>query len=99
MPQIKHTPAPWEIAHTNEKFLIHSPQGNGFYINVAKCYEARNKEEKQANVHLIAAAPELLEDLKAMTWLLERTFDDPTRLKEHKAFIKAMKTIEKAEGE
>lgn len=57
----KHTPAPWEI------FTIASPAGRSSRI-FAKVNDEDiahiPKEWNQANAHLIAAAPELLEALK-----------------------------------
>lgn len=82
MTQTKHTPAPWmheydetskgywHIYGNNGDILVCSMQDN-------KSVMGNNKDPKpktcQANARLIAAAPELLEALKMMVKLVNRT--------------------------
>lgn len=66
--QTKHTPGPWvAVAH-----YVRTPldaQGGGWMV--ADCRDVSlPREQVQANAHLIAAAPELLE-------ALEQAFDFP----------------------
>ena len=66
----KHTPAPWKVFCTrpgsnNNDYTLEKPSNKkGYYkhVNISA-------EEREANAHLIAAAPELLE-------VLEQTFED-----------------------
>lgn len=57
---MNHTPGPWKI--TDAEFIDDAKGGP-----VARVYsQMRPKDEWQANAALIAAAPELLEALKAL---------------------------------
>ena len=60
MSETKHTPGPWEIApiESGDKDIIIVEPG------VALDYDDVDPEEQEANAHLIASAPELLEALK-----------------------------------
>ncbi len=63
MSNSKHTPGPWvteEIAHTPSTL-----KPNCFLVRLrSDSSEDTNKESVQANAHLIAAAPEMLEALE-----------------------------------
>lgn len=67
MDRIGHTPGPWNVESTRP--VSYDECGNylsGYvieqeYINVAEVCGGINPMEAQANAHLIAAAPELLE--------------------------------------
>jgi len=85
----KHTPAPWKIERDrgDGKVIAISNPGDGWerlYVEV--CSDDCDREVAQANARLIAAAPDLLEALKAIKesaedgrdcpeWLLERLQD------------------------
>jgi hypothetical protein len=77
--EAKHTPAPWRVEPDSSHFDSLTTIANGS----ARVAEAagRTLAECEANAHLIAAAPDLLEALKvAMEWISnwEPNFtDDP----------------------
>lgn len=67
----KHTPGPWKINSFNDR--------TGGYViadkiepNICEMNSSRSIEETKFNAHLIAAAPELLEALEALTKAGER---------------------------
>jgi len=60
---VKHTPAPW-IAGNSTGIGAHEVMGDGSQL-VALIY-GRSKEEQDANAAVIAAAPDLLDALKAL---------------------------------
>ncbi len=90
-----YTPGPWEVRteepFTNEIFGI---DRGGMRVLRAKAYGSC-AEEISDNAHLIAAAPELLQQLEsAVVWL-----EDGGPAKERENAIAFMKeTIAKAEG-
>ncbi|HBC6054799.1 TPA: hypothetical protein KEV90_003506 [Proteus mirabilis] len=51
--EFKHTPAPWNLNKRPDGFNIYDEHSGGFVAHVPKEY----------NAHLIASAPELLEQL------------------------------------
>lgn len=65
MPEIKHTPGPWEFLGNPEEEQCRVRQtasvrmGDGYYVEHTICLEVSTT----ANAKLIAAAPELLEAL------------------------------------
>ncbi len=65
----KHTPAPWDYMASNNSslMLIETPidHQNGGGIHIASL-AGKNNPQTKANAQLIAAAPELLEDLKSL---------------------------------
>lgn len=105
----KHTPAPWRLSPSYEKLknssnkltitsytITGSNEYGGIILPIlAKVYNFPNQIE--ANAHLIAAAPELLEALEG---LLERfsvwRSSDP---EDGAAVKKAISVIKKARGE
>lgn len=96
----RHTLGPWKVSEN--KFWKTNP----FSVTTRKCgihgvavanLPARktvSENERRANAHLIAAAPELLEALKTLPQSLASTDDDLNRWLE-----KARAAIAKAEGE
>jgi hypothetical protein len=78
----KHTPGPWR----SEEWSIHSGEIGINFLTVAKCSEVSgiwkkvyiDHDEVTANARLIAAAPELLEAIKAMVpyFCPDETADD-----------------------
>ena len=61
---MSHTPGPWTVEQTPTRLMIHA---HGRYIADAAGTSSTicDAEQRQANAHLIAAAPELLEALRA----------------------------------
>lgn len=95
MSETKHTKGPW---HCTKKHPRQISDARGFKI--AKCLRLTKgsnfsmpEEEAQANAHLIAAAPELLEALKAV---LDSLFESGRR--DFEAEQRAEDAIAKAEG-
>lgn len=65
MNETKHTPGPWTIEIPDKRSTdvkVCGPIGSGFVAYLAP----HDLEVVQANAHLIAAAPEMLETLKAL---------------------------------
>jgi hypothetical protein len=60
----KHTPAPWSFGHNIGVYA----EGN---THIADISPSKNFDETLANAKIIAAAPELLEALKAMVEVFE----------------------------
>lgn len=60
----QHTPAPWNVAKPNCGLGIFD--ANGKSVAAISSTQKRPNEEKEANARLIAAAPKLLNELKAM---------------------------------
>lgn len=57
----EHTPGPWTLGRTvSGKQWVYGPDGT----RVGKAASGRRESERDANAHLIAAAPELLEALR-----------------------------------
>ena len=71
----QHTPGSWSISEHNGRRTIQAPcdyppkDGVAFVIEIAKCSMVND----EANAKLIAAAPELLEALKAIVVRLTRS--------------------------
>ena len=71
-----HTPGPWVIARTSgSQIYVTQPQNHagrkpGYYAEIRRF--TPNHDEVEANAHLIAAAPELLEALIHMASVAER---------------------------
>ena len=64
----KHTPGPWEAVGNLVRSPMVQPQGLSKGVQIAECRDAyflSHTEESKANAHLIAAAPELLDALRA----------------------------------
>jgi exonuclease III len=99
-----HTPGPW-------KAITHEATGGGDYILILagswdiahNRHSARDWEEEKANSRLIAAAPELLEALKACLELLDANAEPEYDDTSHEIAISparemARAAIAKAEG-
>lgn len=89
----KHTPGPWKV--WNQMVIMPDEEAkNHFWFTVAEVVYQEDRDEKIANLNLIATAPELLEVSKlALARLLQYDYSamQPTIEK-----LKA--TIAKAEG-
>ena len=95
----KHTAKPWSIQIEFEK-----PQTNGVLIvdgagdTIARIYGVtEGNPEVQANSHLIAAAPELLEVLQELASATYMSFD--TKLRYHPVIGRANIALRKAIGD
>lgn len=60
MSEVKHTPGPWNIINDDRSFII-SAKDNSYDIAIVRNI---GKENNESNANLIAAAPELLEELQ-----------------------------------
>lgn len=85
----RHTPGPWAV-FDSEIVSHHTDQ----HIADAPLEDGMNPTEWQANAHLIAAAPELLETLKALV----DAYEDPMLDDPHSLVLAAKEAIAKAEG-
>lgn len=86
----KHTPGPWHVTGKGLSRYVEGRVRPGVLQEVAWCGATEVSEQMEANARLIAAAPELLEQLQEMV-----------RLAEHEGwegFEKARAAIEKATG-
>lgn len=100
----KHTPGPWSESETRDGYIMGGEGDDRYTIAntlVRSGYPSqalRNHAEMKANAQLIAAAPELLEALKALTeW--GRTHTSPRdQNSPHNLLIAACAAITKAEG-
>ena len=90
----EHTPGPWKIErHYSPGYKNISAEKHTALAQVVWCMEDEDRSpECEANAHLIAAAPELLEALEALV-LDESKEYIPTRL-----WSAARAAIEKATG-
>jgi len=69
----KHTPAPWRV-RTLENFgwnIVYYNNGDKFDI------KRISKVNEEANANLIAAAPELLQEMESLAQALEDTGHEP----------------------
>ena len=91
--EMRHTPGPWMIQQQAGRVWIYSsnhPEGH-----ICEFIDRGLRERKEANAHLIAAAPELLEALKLMR---EDYEDCEEGLITDKTMAIAKQAISKAEG-
>ena len=86
----KHTPAPWRLFRHKRSIEISWPETNKKIASVP-LNEFTDNSGNQANAALIAAAPEMLEALKALLALHIAHHNDP-------AHAAARRAIAKAEG-
>ena len=87
----KHTLAPWKVIEAHRGYII---EATDYAYDVAVVRTAGN-HDNEANAQLIAAAPDLLEALKALLEAVDDVSDDfgwPL------ATDKARAAIDKAEG-
>ncbi len=66
----KHTPGPWLLADSDKTFIyaLNDKGTNAFFAHVQD--PRTNKEELEANAHLIAAAPDMLHALRRAALVL-----------------------------
>lgn len=70
----KHTPGPWDL-HKNGVYVT-AKDAFGRLIAQSFTSDAVEEAEAKANAHLIAAAPDLLEALEALTKTVEMLHED-----------------------
>ena len=99
MSKQNHTPGPWE--HTGPGDIV-GKEDNGYglgYVDVCSVYLRTVRGRTNANARLIAAAPELLDALQAMTEIAEMTIGWlPTPPNADGPLIQARAAIAKATG-
>jgi hypothetical protein len=95
MSEVKHTPGPWTIDTDRSILAPENHASPGIHGRIAELYSWMGLNEAAANASLIAAAPALLEALKAL--LPEGWGDDDTM--DHIPGVKmAREAIARAEG-
>lgn len=90
----KHTEGPWSVDGSGDGILHLHNDEDGNYTRIAKIENwlfCHNYEVAQANARLISAAPDLLDALKLVCTMYERTTGLP-------APSQAQRAIAKAEG-
>lgn len=96
----KHTPGPWRIFWGRDgntyPLNIWGPVGSDHaaFRSVVTSFGRKASDESTANANLIAAAPELLEALKAILDTTAFAHDEP----EAEVHQRALSAIRKAEG-
>jgi len=105
-PKNRHTPGPWEqLKDSSVIYGVNDPERDrdGFRVAVAVCGdELRPRgglkfgDERDANARLIAAAPNMLDALKAAFYLLDDRLAEPIRGADARKVIE--EAIAKAEG-
>lgn len=103
MSKTAYTPGPWSV--TAIRTIHHKPKTAHESTMLARVESRRNPDEAFANAQLIAAAPELLEALKALLTMMDRgtcprKFDEALSWRENDevARSKALTAIAKAEA-
>lgn len=102
-----HTPGPWSIclgSGCNVMTGVSKFWDDGHVTVIADCLpnyafiDDRAPNDHRPNMHLIAAAPELLEALKGMVGLIQLIQSREPALVTNHRFIAAEEAIAKAEG-
>ena len=88
---VKHTTGPWNVPF-REFTKIKAANG----AHIATCHKLTNLVNLEANSRLIAAAPDLLEALKALTHSLD--VEDLLHDDQRSSFAAAIAAIAKATG-
>ena len=92
----KHTPAPWRVGEHEKKACLYVDAGDSSMGAVACLWDAgKSRTETEANARLIAAAPDLLDSLKAMVALVS-LLTGPTDTIAAPALVAAHAAIDKA---
>ena len=87
---IEHTKGPW-YRNINAKYPVYAGEAPN-HVHIASILKGAPDDEREANLRLIAAAPELLEALEIL--LQETMYKDHPAASE-----RALKVIAKAKGE
>jgi len=71
---MSHTPGPWEVSRGagSDPLSIEAPAKT-----IAHVKHATDMQTTDANAHLIAAAPEMLEMLEELEWCALNSWDQP----------------------
>ena len=105
MSETKHTPGPWSVYDQRHLFTNHEGSARLIAGNIwIACVHGshvgpQSKEEADANISLIAAAPELLEALESLIANVYSCACTMPTKEEREAWDKADAAIAKAEGE
>lgn len=95
---MSHTKGPWHLHRNTQTLGFRIDSEGNEWQGLAKVYQAPDLEEEgEANAHLIAAAPELLEELKVMANIYEHGYP-PTPDGKERCLERVKKLISKAEG-
>lgn len=98
MSETKHTPGPWKVVRCNPSptsgEVMISGSNPGYLAEVRDCRSG----DVDANAHLIAAAPELLDALQGLVRELSDS-DDEGLIENAEPMIAARVAIDKALGE
>lgn len=94
----RHTPGPWEA-----DWVIRGPyefRSDGIEGRRVVAHIIDRDEEAETNMYLIAAAPELLEELRALLALVQLNYGFPHNesITESMSYAGAVNAIAKAEG-
>ncbi len=95
MTNLKHTPGPWQRANRESisTAYLYGPNSKRF---IATVYNSPcDPDEQEANAHLIAAAPEMLEALETLEMKLDCLSGDIFRTKADKDFVIGLRMITK----
>ena len=102
----KHTPGPWRV--DIDRAIVADSQARGIWRTVVADLglptSPNGAQEREANAHLIAAAPDLLEALEELVvtadnmraWIERQAAATP---EDHAAIARARAAIAKAKGE
>jgi hypothetical protein len=95
MAEMKHTPGPWSLSEKYHSVNVRAVDGP--YVADCNASAAIGWETKQANAHLISAAPDMLAALKTLD-SIERGMQGWHEDAKAEAWAKARAAIAKAEG-
>lgn len=70
----KHTPGPWSVDKDGRSLLYKNPLMGPSRFLAHDTFTEPFKDEQRANMSLIAAAPELLEELQGLVSLIEQEY-------------------------
>ena len=81
---MKHTTGKWKLSKSSDNSFYKESTGSSFYISAididghdgAIMVFGEEKEERQANATLVAAAPELLEKCKTALGVLKHIYEN-----------------------
>jgi len=94
MNEAKHTPGPWVSDERYDCKNSHSVKSGYKNLAIVNYFNIMSNEEAKANAKLMAAAPDLLEIVKAYAAMWEEGEENLSRT----LYKKAKDAIEKAEG-
>ncbi|WP_144140597.1 hypothetical protein [Providencia rettgeri] len=103
--EFKGTPAPWltdrNNCHSGRIATVHGCENND-WVEIWSTNWPESESVQEANAHLIAAAPELLESLRELVSAMERyeiDVDESAPVKHKEMMNKANSAIAKALGQ